>query len=47
MIDKYSKEATIKNQIIKESVIIYNELRPHFSNYMLTLNQVHSQNKLI
>jgi hypothetical protein len=23
-------------QIVKESVNIYNELRPHYSNYMLT-----------
>ena len=44
MIDKYNNGAKITNQIIKESVIIYNELRPHYSNYMLTPNQMHSQN---
>ena len=47
MIDKYNQGAKITNQIIKESVTIYNELRPHYSNYMLTLNQLYSQNKLI
>jgi transposase InsO family protein len=44
MIDKYNQGAKITNQIIKESVTIYNELRPHYSNYMLTPNQMHSQN---
>lgn len=43
MIDKYIQEVKT-NQIIKESVIIYNELRSHYSNYMLPPNQMHSQN---
>jgi putative transposase len=34
-------------QIIKETVAIYNEIRPHLSNHMLTPNQIHQQNKLI
>lgn len=42
-IDKYKQGVKITNQIIKESVTIYNELRPHYSNYMLTPNQMHSQ----
>ncbi|MFV5696721.1 IS3 family transposase [Flavobacterium sp. LB3P122] len=42
-IDKYNQGVKITNQIIKESVTIYNELRPHYSNYMLTPNQMHSQ----
>jgi putative transposase len=46
MIDKYSQKTKIINQIIKESVVIYNETRPHYSNYMLTPNQMHSQNKI-
>ena len=33
-------------QIIKETVEIYNEKRPHYSNHMLTPNQMHNQNKL-
>jgi transposase InsO family protein len=45
-IDKYHQNRKIRNQIIKESIDIYNELRPHYSNHMLTPNQMHSQNKI-
>jgi putative transposase len=45
-IDKYNQTTEITNQIVKESVTIYNEIRPHYSNYMLTPNQMHSQNKI-
>ncbi|WP_310555880.1 IS3 family transposase [Flavobacterium sp.] len=30
-------------QIIKETVTIYNEKRPHLSNHMLTPNQMREQ----
>jgi hypothetical protein len=33
-------------QIVKESVNIYNELRPHYSNYMLTPNKMHLQSQI-
>ena len=46
-IDKYNKDLPIMKQIIKETVDIYNEKRPHLSNHMLTPNQMHQQNKLI
>jgi transposase InsO family protein len=46
-IDKYNKDLPIMKQIIKETVDIYNEKRPHISNHMLTPNQMHQQNKLI
>ena len=46
-IDKYNKELPIMKQIIKETVAIYNEKRPHFSNHFLTPNQMHEQNKII
>jgi hypothetical protein len=46
-IDKYNKDLHIMKQIIKETVDIYNEKRPHLSNHMLTPNQMHQQNKLI
>ena len=46
-IDKYNKDLPIMKQIIKETVEIYNEKRPHLSNHMLTPNQMHQQNKLI
>ena len=46
-IDKYNKELPIMKKIIKETVAIYNEKRPHLSNHMLTPNQMHEQSKLI
>jgi len=45
-IDKYNKDLLIMKQIIKETVEIYNEKRPHYSNHMLTPNQMHQQNTL-
>ena len=45
-IDKYNKDLPIMKQIIKETVAIYNEKRPHLSNHMLTPNQMHLQCKL-
>ena len=45
-IDKYNKELPVMKQIIKETVDIYNEKRPHLSNHMLTPNQMHQQSKL-
>jgi putative transposase len=46
MIDKYNLDLKIIKQIVKESVDIYNEFRPHYSNYMLTPNQMHLQNQI-
>ena len=45
-IDKYNKDLPIMKQIVKETIEIYNEKRPHYSNHMLTPNQMHKQNKL-
>ena len=33
-------------KVVKEAINIYNEIRPHYSNYMLTPNQMHTQNKI-
>ena len=46
MIDKHNLDLKIMKQIVKESIDIYNELRPHYSNYMLTPNQMHIQNEI-
>ena len=46
MIDKYNLDLKIMKQIVKESIDIYNELRPHYSNYMLTPDQMHLQNQI-
>ena len=45
-IDKFDVETKIKRKIVEESIEIYNELRPHFSNHYLTPNQMHQQSKL-
>jgi putative transposase len=45
-IDKFNKDLNIMKQIVKESIEIYNEKRPHYSNYMLTPNQMHNQNEI-
>lgn len=45
MIDKFNQGVKTAKQIVKESVAIYNEIRPHYSNYMLTPDQMHSQYK--
>ena len=44
MIDKYNQKADIMKQVVKEAIDIYNEIRPHYSNHMLTPNQMHMQN---
>lgn len=36
----------ILKQVVKEAVEIYNEFRPHYSNSMLTPNQMHIQNQI-
>ena len=46
-IDKYNKDLPIMKQIIKETVDIYNQKRPHLSNHMLTPNQMHEQSKVV
>ena len=45
-IDKYHKDLPIMKQIVKETVNIYNQKRPHLSNHMLTPNQMHEQCEL-
>ncbi|MEZ7514120.1 IS3 family transposase [Flavobacterium frigidarium] len=46
MIDKYNLDLNIMKKIVKESVNIYNELRPHYSNHMLTPNKMHLQSQI-
>lgn len=43
-IDKYDSNIEIKTKLVKNSIDIYNNIRPHLSNYMLTPNQMHKQN---
>lgn len=39
-IDTYNKKLPVMRDVIKHVVEIYNELRPHWSNYMLTPNEM-------
>lgn len=45
-IDKYNVELTLKKELVKNAIRIYNGFRQHLSNHMLTPNQMHKQNKL-
>lgn len=46
MIDKYNQKKQIMQKVVKEAIDIYNQFRPHYSNYMLTPNQMHNQNSI-
>jgi transposase InsO family protein len=46
MIDKYNQDLDIMKRIIKEAINTYNVQRPHYSNYMLTPNQMHLQKQI-
>jgi len=47
MIDRYNdQKLKIIKLIVKESVEVYNNKRPHWSNHMLTPIQMHQQNKI-
>ena len=45
-IDKFNKTLSITKTLVKDAIEIYNSKRPHYSNYMLTPNQMHQQNKI-
>lgn len=40
------RDIDTKKKLIREAINIYNNLRPHLSNHMLTPRQMHKQNKL-
>lgn len=46
MIDTYHQDLEIMKLIVKESIDIYNNQRPHYSNFMHTPNQMHQQNEI-
>ncbi|SDW53409.1 Integrase core domain-containing protein, partial [Aequorivita viscosa] len=45
-IAKNVKDFSLKRQLIVAAIKTYNNVRPHFSNHMLTPRQMHEQNKL-
>jgi transposase InsO family protein len=46
MIDKYNQDLDVMKRIVKEAINTYNVQRPHYSNYMLTPNQMHLQKQI-
>lgn len=46
-VDKFNAALPVMKFLVKNAIEIYNEKRPHYSNYMLTPNQMHQQNKII
>jgi len=45
-IAKYNSSLKVKQQLVKNAVKIYNQIRPHLSNHMLTPSQMHNQSSL-
>lgn len=45
-IDKHNVSSVLRTKIVDESIKIYNEMRPHFSNHYLTPNQMHNQSEI-
>jgi len=45
-IAKPIESITLKTNLVKQSIEIYNNLRPHLSNHMITPNQMHQQSKI-
>lgn len=46
MIDTYHADLDIMRKIVKETVDIYNNQRPHYSNHMLTPSNMHKQSNI-
>ena len=46
MIDTYHLELALMKKVVAEVVNKYNQIRPHWSNYMLTPNLMHLQNSI-
>jgi len=46
MIDTYHQDLEIMKVIVKETIEIYNNQRPHYSNYMLTPKLMHTQSEI-
>lgn len=46
-IDKFNVDLNTRKKLVDDVVKLYNEKRPHYSNYYLTPNQMHNQMELI
>ena len=45
-IAKYNTSLEVKRKLVKNAILIYNQIRPHLSNYMLTPMQMHNHSSL-
>lgn len=45
-IDKYNQDLDTTKRFVKEAINTYNTKRPHYSNNMLTPNQMHLQKQI-
>jgi putative transposase len=45
-IDKHNVDLALRTSIVRDAIKIYNNLRPHLSNHMLTPSCMHRQNQL-
>ena len=43
LLDKYNARLSVMKEMVKNSIHIYNQLRPHYSCYMKTPEQMHRQ----
>ncbi|KOS06848.1 integrase, partial [Flavobacterium akiainvivens] len=46
MIDAYHLELSLMKKLVAEVINKYNQIRPHWSNYMLTPNKMHLQSSI-
>lgn len=46
-IDKFNEKLPVIKLLVKNANEIYNQKRPHYSNYLLTLDQMHEQSKIV
>ena len=46
IIDRYHLELSLMKKLVAEAINKYNQIRPHWSNYMLTPSQMHLQNSI-
>jgi putative transposase len=46
MIDTYHLELSLMKKLVAEAINKYNQIRPHWTNHMLTPSQMHQQNKI-
>lgn len=46
-IDKFNEKLPVIKLLVKNAIEIYNQKRPHYSNYLLTPDQMHEQSQIV